>query len=68
MFPKKIIYSTLIVSFSLFIITTFASGAGAAITMPEFSLPSAVDGKIVKSKSFEGKAMLITFFATWCPP
>ncbi len=36
--------------------------------MPEFSLPSAVDGKVVNSESFKGKVLLITFFATWCPP
>lgn len=49
---------------------TFAlvSTAGAAVKMPAFALPSAVDGKVVKSSSFRGKAMLVTFFATWCPP
>ena len=36
--------------------------------LPEFSLPSARDGKKVKSKEFAGKVLLITFFATWCPP
>ena len=36
--------------------------------MPEFSLPSALDGKKVSSEEFKGKVLLITFFATWCPP
>ncbi|HEB50820.1 MAG TPA: TlpA family protein disulfide reductase [Desulfobulbus sp.] len=45
-----------------------ASVAGAAVNMPDFALPSALDGKVVKSSSFRGKAMLVTFFATWCPP
>ncbi len=36
--------------------------------MPSFSLESAVDGKSIKSSEFEGKVLLITFFATWCPP
>ncbi len=45
-----------------------ASTVGAAVKMPAFALPSAVDGKVVKSSSFRGKAMLVTFFATWCPP
>lgn len=40
----------------------------AAVAMPNFALPAAVDGKIVSSEQFKGKAMLITFFATWCPP
>jgi thiol-disulfide isomerase/thioredoxin len=68
MSPKRIFHCVLFVCFSLLIVSSFSGRAGAAITMPEFSLPSAVDGKIIKSKSFEGKAMLITFFATWCPP
>ena len=42
--------------------------AGAAVPMPEFSLSSAVDGKTVHSDSFKGKVLLVTFFATWCPP
>jgi thiol-disulfide isomerase/thioredoxin len=42
---------------------------GATIEkMPEFSLSSALDGKVVNSKDFSGKVLLITFFATWCPP
>jgi Peroxiredoxin len=35
--------------------------------MPAFSLPAAVDGTVVTSEQYRGKAMLITFFATWCP-
>ena len=48
----------------------FASAAygGALEKMPEFSLSSALDGKKVNSKDFSGKVLLITFFATWCPP
>jgi thiol-disulfide isomerase/thioredoxin len=36
--------------------------------MPEFSLPSVTDGKSVTSKTYEGKVLLVTFFATWCRP
>lgn len=36
--------------------------------MPEFELPSALDGEVVKSADFAGKVLLVTFFATWCPP
>lgn len=46
----------------------FVSQADAAVTMPAFSLPTAVDGAIVASEHYRGKAMLVTFFATWCPP
>jgi len=42
--------------------------ATSAVTMPEFSLSSAVDGTIVNSKIFTGQVLLVTFFATWCPP
>ncbi len=44
------------------------SQAFAAKQMPAFSLKDPVHGKQVESSSFEGKALLVTFFATWCPP
>ena len=47
---------------------TVAVQAVAAVPMPPFSLPAAVDGSVVTSDEYRGKAMLITFFATWCPP
>lgn len=40
----------------------------SAASMPDFTLPSAVDGKDVSSDDFKGKVLLVTFFATWCPP
>jgi thiol-disulfide isomerase/thioredoxin len=40
----------------------------AATQMPSFALESVRDGKIVDSKFFDGKVLLLTFFATWCPP
>jgi peroxiredoxin len=36
--------------------------------MPSFALENVRDGKIVESSSFDGKVLLLTFFATWCPP
>lgn len=39
-----------------------------ATPMPDFTLPSAVDGKNISSEDFKGKVLLVTFFATWCPP
>jgi thiol-disulfide isomerase/thioredoxin len=36
--------------------------------MPSFALENVRDGKVVDSSSFEGRVLLLTFFATWCPP
>jgi len=40
----------------------------AATKMPSFALENVRDGQIVQSSSFGGKVLLLTFFATWCPP
>ncbi len=45
-----------------------AETAPAAKKMPAFSLPDVMTGADVKSSSFAGKTLLVTFFATWCPP
>lgn len=45
-----------------------AAASQAATQMPSFALESARDGKIVNSDSLKGKVLLLTFFATWCPP
>jgi cytochrome c biogenesis protein CcmG/thiol:disulfide interchange protein DsbE len=34
---------------------------------PDFSLPTP-DGKTLKLSSYKGKAVIIDFWATWCPP
>ena len=44
------------------------SSASASRSMPSFSLPDVVTGDLVDSKIFDGKTLLVTFFATWCPP
>lgn len=45
------------------------SGSSQASTkMPAFVLENPVDGKNIDSNDFQGKALLVTFFATWCPP
>jgi thiol-disulfide isomerase/thioredoxin len=50
------------------VLLVVSTSAGAAVPMPEFSLPSVVDGTTVRSDAFKGQVLLITFFATWCPP
>ncbi|MBU0664108.1 MAG: TlpA family protein disulfide reductase [Proteobacteria bacterium] len=44
------------------------SSVHAATKMPSFSLADAVNGTTVNSADYNGKTLLITFFATWCPP
>lgn len=43
-------------------------GSFAATEMPAFALEEVRDGRIIESRSFKGKVLLLTFFATWCPP
>lgn len=51
------------------LLVAFTAGSALAGTrMPSFSLPDVVSGSTVKSSSFTGKTLLVTFFATWCPP
>ncbi|MDD2464189.1 MAG: TlpA disulfide reductase family protein [Desulfobulbus sp.] len=40
----------------------------AAVNLPSFTLPTVRSGSLVSSNTYEGQAMLITFFATWCGP
>jgi len=53
---------------TLAICCLMAGAAQAATKMPAFTLPSVKDGTAVKSSAYQGQAMLINFFATWCPP
>ncbi len=65
--PLKKIHSLLVI---LFLAITFALPCHvfAADTMPHFDLKSAADGKSYDSDDYKGKVILVTFFATWCPP
>lgn len=57
-----------ILTITLALFTLMAGAAQAAAKMPSFALPSVKDGATVNSSAYQGKAMLINFFATWCPP
>ena len=41
---------------------------GERMQMASFKLPSLTDKSIIDSKQLDGKVLLVTFFATWCPP
>ncbi len=65
----NLIATTKAITLTALLFLFLGNTALAAKAMPEFSLSSAVDsGKIVNSKEFQGKVLLVTFFATWCPP
>ena len=53
---------------SLFLFTGAAARTQAASSLPNFVLPSVVDGRNVNSDQFQGKVLLVTIFATWCGP
>jgi peroxiredoxin len=61
-FPGKVVQ---ILALCLFLAV---GSAQASAQMPSFSLPDAVNGTTINSKDFNGKTLLVTFFATWCPP
>lgn len=46
----------------------FFATSRAAVPMPAFSLPAAVGGTVVASDAYQGKILLVTFFASWCAP
>jgi thiol-disulfide isomerase/thioredoxin len=63
---KKINFFLVMLLLAIFLVQV--SPTLAAATMPHFALQSVTDGKTLDSDELQGKVMLITFFATWCPP
>lgn len=41
---------------------------GKHMQMVDFRLPSLTDNAVLDSKQLEGQVLVVTFFATWCPP
>lgn len=65
---KHISLSPLFICAILFLGVFTAVPALSAKKMPTFSLEDVLTGKLVDSQSFKNKSLLVTFFATWCPP
>jgi len=65
---KHISLAVLLFSVCLFAGIFPAGPAWAAKKMPSFSLEDVRSGETIPSSSFADKSLLVTFFATWCPP
>jgi thiol-disulfide isomerase/thioredoxin len=46
----------------------YSPAIGERMQMVQFKLNSLTDNKVLDSKQLEGQVLLLTFFATWCPP
>jgi thiol-disulfide isomerase/thioredoxin len=46
----------------------YAPPIGEHMKMVHFKLTSLTDNTVLDSKQLEGQVLLVTFFATWCPP
>lgn len=46
---------------------TASRADNSQITLPDFSLPD-LSGKQLSIKEWQGKVLVINFWATWCPP
>ena len=61
-------FGTVVCCLVILTVAVLASSSHASTKMPAFVLADVVDGKEVASDDFHGKTLLVTFFATWCPP
>jgi thiol-disulfide isomerase/thioredoxin len=52
---------------AIVIAVSAASVVGQEVVAPKFVLRD-VNGRTVRSSDYQGKVVLINFWATWCPP
>ena len=65
--PKQIV-SVLVGMLALVMVAAGSTPVFSATKMPAFRLADVVSGQPIDSSSFHGKSLLVTFFASWCPP
>jgi thiol-disulfide isomerase/thioredoxin len=65
---RQITITVLLTGLIVLLSLPYGVDAGAATKMPSFELEDVVSGAPIDSSSFAGKSLLITFWATWCPP
>jgi peroxiredoxin len=46
----------------------YSPSIGEHMEMVQFRLPSLTDNTVFDSRQYDGQVLLVTFFATWCPP
>lgn len=62
---RKHLFTALIISFMILSVSTQTVKKGSIA--PDFSLKTS-EGKALKLSDYKGKAVLLHFWATWCPP
>ncbi len=64
----RLLFITVFLTALLLISPLAGNQLQAATKMPSFALEDVLTGKPIDSSTFSGKSLLVTFFATWCPP
>lgn len=64
---KRVVVLAAVVFIFASILHFTSAGAAGPVAAPDFALKD-LDGKPVRLSDYRGKAVVINFWATWCPP